>query len=213
MTFPLMPVVSPRIGVAPTISYIGGLVTTGDGFPTGSLTFTSGTKMIVLCCEMGGTSASGVTVGGVACTSRVATNSSLNKTASIWTLVTSASGSLVVSGSGGMGRSRVDAYEVRGYTSSTPFSTAVVLDSGGTTAEISDDLSSGMLVVGCGVGPYATVNVTASKGPVPVDRYARYEDATSHYSWYQRPTEQGTTTYTVTFSASGNSANVLCAWR
>lgn len=216
MTFPLMPDTSGYIRSAPTYSYIGQLFTSGDGFPGGNLTFTAGTKVIVLSLQLAGGNgaSSGVTIGGVACTQACGSTASVNH-ASIWYLATTASGSLAISGSGGTGRSFLHAYEVRDYTSSAPYSAvAGFTDSSVTSFGINLPTSTNTTVIGAGLSGPVTIAVTPSVGPsVALISNVAYESATTHYSWAQRPTFRGDPTV---FTASGTATThrlAAAAWR
>jgi len=215
MTFPLIPVADAYIKGAPTITYIGRNATGGDGFPSGSQTFSSGLKLIVVCCEPAGSpQASNVAVGGVAMTQAAQTGVVGGRSASVWYLETTMSGSRNITGSGGSGRSALDVYEIRGYSSPVPYVTQTSSTSFSVTSRtISATLSTNSIFVGCGVGPFTTINVTANQGSTPVDVTAAYESATSHFSWYQRPTVRGTTIYTASGSSSGSFTLAAAAWR
>jgi len=215
MTFPLAPNPATFIRPAPTVSYIGRNTTTGDGFPTGAKTFTSGLKIIVVCCEpAGGPQASNVTVGGVAMTQAAQTGVVNGRSASVWYLETTASGSLTISGSGGSGRSVLDAYEVRGYTSATPYFTGTAVNDGSTTGvSISVPTSTNTLLIGSGTGGFTTVTIGADKGPSTTIQQIALESATSHYSWTQTPTERGSTLYTVTGGVTSGYDIAVAAWR
>jgi hypothetical protein len=215
MTFPLMPLATPASGTAPTITYLGRSATTGDGFPTGNFTLSSGTKLVVVCCEPAGSpAASGVTLGGFAMTQAANTGVVNNRSASVWYLETTLSGSQTVSGSGGSGRSALDVYEIRSYSSVTPYFTGTAVNDASTTSvSIEVPTSTNTIVVGAGTGPFTTVTVPASIGPATTVVTAAYESATSHYSWYQRPTLRGPTTYTAQGSASGGYDIAVAAWR
>lgn len=216
MTFPMMPVPVSIYTDAPTITYIGATQTTGDGFPSGSLTFTSGTKIIALAVDQAGSLATGVTIGGVAATLAVSRDFGL-KTGAIWYLATTASGNLAISGTGGGGggRSVLYAYEIRGYDSSAPYATKTAAIGTGTTLNVSPDTSTNMLVLGCGMSDDGTVTISADRGVAPTARNTNLEGATAHFAFFQTPTEQGPTTYTVTFPVddTGECAVVTAVWK
>lgn len=214
MTFPLMPFVKPPTNTAPTISYIGALQNTGDGFPAGNLTFTSGTKIIAIALDQAGALASGVTIGGVNATLAVSLDNGL-RTGAVWYLETSASGSLALSGTGGGGggRSVLYAYEIRDYTSATPFAVASNGSSATTSTSVSVNTSTNMLAFGCGMAEDGTITVSADKGVAPTSRNTNLEGATSHFAFFQTPTQQGPTTYTVSHPAVDNTAVVVAVWR
>lgn len=210
----LMPNQPMFIRSAPTVTYIGRNATGGDGFPVGAQTFTAGLKIIVVCCEPAGSpQASGVTVGGVAMTEAAQTGVQGLRSASVWYLETSASGSLTISGSGGSGRSALDVYEVRGYRSATPYYTGTAIIASGTSMTIDVPTSTNTIVLGAGTGGNTTMSVSASLGPAPTAVTAAYESATSHFSWYQTPTARGPTTYTASGGVTTSIDLAIAAWR
>lgn len=211
----LMPAPTTFLRAAPTASYIGRLATTADGFPNGSATFTSGTKLIVICCQPAGSpAASGVTVGGVAMTQAAQTGVVNGRSASVWYLETTASGSLAISGSGGSGRAALDIYELRGYSSATPYFTGTAVNDATTSSQaITVPTSTNTIVVGSGTGPFTTMSVAADLGSTPTTVTAAYESATSHFSWSQTPTFRGPTIYTASGGASGGIDLAVAAWR
>jgi hypothetical protein len=206
------PITYPR--AAPTSSYIGQNYNPNDGFPTGAQTFTAGQKIIVIACQLAGApAASGVTVGGVACTQACAITS--NGQSSIWYLATTASGSLTISGTGGSGRSILHAYELRGYSSSTPYSTATGSAVTASSCPVSLPTSSNTITVAAGMMGPVGVTLTASTGPAlsSVINVA-VESTTTHYSFVQRPTSRGNpTVYTATGASATTYGMALAAWR
>lgn len=216
MTFPVMPAVAPLITAGPTISYIGATQTTGDGFPSGNLTFTSGTKIIAIALDQAGALATSVTIGGVNATLAVSLDVAL-KTGAIWYLETSASGSLAISGSGGGGggRSVLYAYEIRNYASSTPFTTSTASKTDATPVDIVVSTMTNALTFGCGMSSAGTVTIIADKGTTPTTRNISLESASAHFSFYQDYAEQGPTTYNVTYPASptNDCAVVAAVWK
>ncbi len=215
MTTPLIPIYNNYLKTGPTVTYIGRNATSGDGFPAGAQTFTAGTKLIVVCCEPAGSpAASGVTVGGVAMTQAAQTGVVNLRSASVWYLETSASGSLTISGSGGSGRSALDVYEVRNYSSSTPIYTGTLVNAADTSSlAISVQAPTNSIALGAGTHGFTNPTVSASQGPAPVVVTAAYESATGHYSWYQRPTGRGTTTYTVVGSVVSGIDLAIAVWK
>jgi hypothetical protein len=215
MTFPLMPNPATFIRPAPTVSYIGRNTTTGDGFPVGAQTFTSGLKIIVVCCEPAGISAaSGVTVGGLAMIEAAQTGAALLRSASVWYLETTLSGSQTISGSGGTGRSSLDVYEVRGYSSYTPYFTGTARNDGSTNGtSISVPTPTNTLVIGSGTGGFTTITIGVDKGPAAIVQQTALESATSHFSWTQTPTERGPTLYSATGGINSAYAIALAAWK
>lgn len=210
----LMPVPATYIRSAPTYSYIGQNYNPGDGFPTGAQTLTAGTKVVIVACQLAGSpAASGVTVGGVSCTQACAISS--NGQSSIWYLETTLSGSQTISGSGGSGRSILHVYEMRGYSSTTPYSTAT--GSAVTAASCPVDLLTGTNTITFAAGMMGPVSVTltASTGPALATVInVAVESATTHYSFVQRPTAFGSpTVYTATGGSSTTYGMALAAWR
>lgn len=214
MTFPVMPVVPAYIPTAPTVNYIGRNLNTGDGFPTGAQTLTAGTKIVVVCCEPAGSpEASGVTVGGQAMTLAAQTGVVGGRSASVWYRETTLSGSQTISGSGGSGRSALDVYEVRGYSSSTPYLTGIATTGSATNLDITALTSTNTVLLGAGTGGYTTMTFTVTAGPAPVVVQAAYELATSHFSWFQRPTARGPTTYNISGGVTSSIDLAIAAWR
>lgn len=214
MTFPLMPDTSGYIRSAPTYTYINQNYNPNDGFPTGAQTFTAGQKIIVIACQLaGGPAASGVTVGGVACTQACAISS--NGQSSIWYLETTASGSLTISGSGGSGRSILHAYELRGYSSATPYATATGSASVAASCPVDLPTSSNSITVAAGMMGPVSVTLSASTGPALASVInVAVESATTHYSFVQRPTDRGNpTVYTATGGSATTYGMALAAWR
>lgn len=212
---PLLPSHFADARPAPTTQYIGQNVNSADGFPAGAQTFTAGLKIIVIVCQLaGGPAASSVTVGGVACTLACASGAASNH-ASVWYLQTTASGALTISGVGGSGRSILHAYEVRGYSSSTPYAAvAGHVDTASASFGISLPTSTNTAVIGAGMSGPVTIALTPSLGPAAtLISNVAFESATTHYSWVQRPTARGNPTV---FTASGTATShrlAAAAWR
>ena len=210
----LMPVPATYIRSAPTVSFIGRNLNTGDGFPTGAQTLTAGTKIVVVCCEPAGSpEASGVTVGGQAMTLAAQTGVVGGRSASVWFRETTLSGSQTISGSGGSGRSALDVYEVRGYLSATPYFTGISTTGSAAALDITALTSTNTILLGSGTGGFTTMSITADVGPAPVVVQAAYELATSHFSWYQLPTPRGPTTYTISGGVTSSIDLAVAAWR
>ena len=159
MTFPIMPSSFLHIPPAPTVTNIGRNVNFGDGFPVGNKTLTPGLKLVVVCCELAGSpQASNVTLGGVAMTQVAQTGVVNFRSASVWALETTLSGSQTISGTGGSGRSALDVYEVRGYRSTTPYFTGTAVNAADTTSiSISVPTSTNTILLGCGVGGFSAI--------------------------------------------------------
>lgn len=214
MTFPISPSVPVYIPTAPTYSYIGQNYNPGDGFPTGAQTLTAGTKVVIVACQLaGGPAASGVTVGGVACTQACAISS--NGQSSIWYLETSLSGSQTISGSGGSGRSILHVYEMRNYLSTTPYSTATGSASVAASCPVNLPTSTNTITFAAGMMGPVSVTLTASTGAALASVInVAVESATTHYSFVQRPTAWGNpTVYTATGGSATTYGMALAAWR
>lgn len=215
MTFPLMPSSSLYIPPAPTVAYIGRNLTMGNGFPVGNQTLTSGLKLVVVCCQPAGSpQADNVTLGGVAMTQAAQTGVVNSRSASVWYLETTLSGLQTISGTGGSGRSALDVYEVRGYTSATPYFTGTAVNAADTTSiSISVPTSTNTILLGSGTGGFTTMTVSADRGPATSVVTAEYESATSHYSWTQVPTSTGPTLYTAQGGVVSGYDIAVAAWR
>ena len=109
---------------APVATYKGRTLTTGNGFPTGNVTLSSGSKLVVVTCQLAGGGNTYVNVGGVSAT--LAAKMDTAPTGGVWAagltsavyyLVTSASGSTQITGNGGSGRSVTHVWEITGYNS------------------------------------------------------------------------------------------------
>lgn len=211
MTFPA-PFIAPSQRATPTYNYIGRATTTGDGFPNGSWSsFTSGTKLVVVCLELAGYDVGTVQFNGNTMNNPVPDPVSGNgRGASIWTYETTAtSGS--ITGTGGSGRSSMDVFEMFNYASVTPPVTGSAYSVDPTSVVL--NTSSGMLVFGSGVGGYAAPSVTADKGPTPEVRGIYLENATSHFSWVQNGAVRGPTTFTANVQSSNYNELVVAGWR
>lgn len=214
MTFPVMPVVPSYIRAAPTWTYIGQNYNSADGFPTGAQTLTAGNKVVIVACQLaGGPAASGVTVGGVACTQACAISS--NGQSSIWYLETTLSGSQTISGSGGSGRSILHVYEMRGYSSTTPYVTATGSASVAASCPVDLPTSTNTTTFAAGMMGPVSVTLTASTGPaLSAVINVAVESATTHYSFVQSPTAFGSpTVYTATGGSATTYGMALAAWR
>ena len=119
------------------------------------------------------------------------------RSASVWYRETTLSGAQTISGSGGSGRSALDVYEVRGYSSVTPYFTGISTTASAAALDITALTSTNTILIGSGTGGYTTMSITANVGPAPSVVQAAYELATSHFSWYQLPAPRGPTTYTI----------------
>jgi hypothetical protein len=195
----------------PTATFIKRLQTTSDGFPSGSATLSSGSKLVVVCMTLGGitstTPNSYVSCGGVNMTlaarlrqphPSVFTN--LHFDVAIYYLVTSASGSTSFAGNGGSGRSTISVFEVSGYDSSTPYTTD-------TAYNTASDNTLGITVDGeyNGLTMGAAMSIDGTGGGTPITitntdflQQDNLQSATAHCSFYDTATPSGNRTYTYT---------------
>ena len=195
---------------APVATYKGRTLTTGNGFPSGYVTLSSGTKIVVVTLQIPGYANSYVNLGTSAMT--LAASNAQNSMSAVYYLVTSASGSTYISGNGGSGRSTAHVWEITGYTSSTPYSTAAV-QSANNTSGYSKTISLSTQYNGVTIGSGVTedtipanndnVTVTNSDELLQID----LELATNHYSWKDEGTASGTTSYVCTQTNPGNNGS------
>ena len=189
---------------APTATYIGRLLTTGNGFPSGSLTFNSGTKVVVITLQLAGPSNTFVNFGSTGMTQACKIDNAASggvwaaaPTSAVYWLQTSTGGSVSISGNGGSGRSVLHAWEITGYNSATPHSTATAQNTDNTS--FSKTISLSTKFNGCTIGsgvtedtnPAGSVTVSNSDSLQQID----LESATNHYSWRDQGTSEGTTSY------------------
>lgn len=189
---------------APTATYIGRLTTTSDGFPNGSLTFNSGNKVVVVALALAGFNNSYVNFGSTSMTQACKIDTAASggvwgarPTAAIYWLQTSTGGSVSISGNGGSGRSVLHAWEITGYNSATPYSTATAQNTSNTS--FSKTISLSTKYNGCTIGtgvtedtsPAGSVTVSNSDSLQQID----LEGATNHYSWRDQGASEGTTGY------------------
>ena len=203
MTFPLMPAVPPPVKTTtPSLTLIGTTQTTGDGFPSGTLPVTSGTKIVVVALDQAGSLASAVTLDGVSMILAASRDVNL-KTAAVWYLETSSSGNLAISGTGGGGggRSVLYGFEMRNYTSVTPIFTSDAGSTDGSTLAFSANTPYRGTFFGAGMADPGTVTMTADRGETPTLSNTNLESASSHFTYRQVGTEVGPTTYTLTYPA------------
>ena len=157
---------------APSGTYKGRTITTGNGFPSGYVTLSSGTKLVVVTCQLAGPNNTYVSLGGTNMTlaakqEGVASGGvwGASPTSAVYYLVTSASGSTYITGNGGSGRSVTHTWEFNGIT----------IGSG-----VTEDTS-----------PTGSVTVSNSDSLQQID----LESATNHFSWRDEGTSSGTTSY------------------
>ena len=199
---------------SPTITYKGRLQTTGNGFPNGSISLSSGSKIVVASMQLAtaGQNNSYINMGGTNMTQAVrlsswGTNSSgvnigAGGDVAIYYLVSTASGSTYFSGNGGGGRSCCEIFEITGYNSSTPTvtgsSTSINnIGPNGSTASGSLTLNetyNGATII-AGRGHYGDNTVSPSSASIS---QVKLELASSHFSIYKSGVSAGNTTYTAT---------------
>lgn len=190
---------------APTGTYKGRTITTGNGFPSGSVTLSSGSKLVVVTLQLAGSNNTYVTLGGTNMTQAckvdtVSPNSGIWQaapTSAVYYLVTSASGSTYITGNGGSGRSVAHVWEITGYNSSTPTATATAQNTNTSSYSKTISLSTQYngITIGSGVtedtNPTGSVTVSNSDSLQQID----LESATNHFSWRDEGTSSGTTSY------------------
>jgi len=191
---------------APSVSYRGRTLTTGNGFPAGYVTLSSGTKIVVVTLQAPGYANSAVSIGGVSMTQ--AANE--NGRSLVYYLVTSLSGSQYISGNGGSGRGVSHTFEITGYSSSTPHSTATAVNANnysGFSKTISLSTQFNGATIGSGIcedtNPPNSVTVSNSDTLLQVD----LEYATNHYAWVDENTPLGSRTYTANQTTPGSNGN------
>lgn len=190
---------------APTATYLGRNLTTGNGFPSGYANLSSGSKIVVVATALAGPSNTYVSLGGTNMTQAckvdtVSPNSGIWQaapTSAIYYLVTSASGQTYITGNGGSGRSVVHVWEITGYNSSTPTATATAQNTNTSSYSKTISLSTQYngITIGTGVtedtSPTGSVTVSNSDSLQQID----LESATNHFSWRDEGTSLGTTSY------------------
>jgi hypothetical protein len=193
---------------APSATYKGRILTTGNGFPAGWVTLSSGTKVVVVALAMPGYANTYCNLGSSGMT--LAASNAQNSMSAIYYLATSASGSQYISGNGGSGRSVGHVWEITGYNSSTPVSTAAVQSANNTSSyakTISLSTQYNGVTIGSGVCedtiPVNGVTVSNSDQLLQID----LESATNHYSWKDENTGTGTTNYVCTQTTPGNNGS------
>ena len=201
---------------APVATYKGRTLTTGNGFPAGYVTLSSGTKIVVVTLQLPGYRNTYCNLGSSAMTlaadSFVATghNNAGGSHSLVYYLVTSASGSTYISGNGGSGRSVCHVWEITGYNSSTPSSTGIASSSSysaGYSKTVSLSTQYNGVTIGSGLTedtvPANSVSVSNADQLLQID----LESATNHYSWKDEGTASGTTSHVCTQTNPGNNGN------
>lgn len=193
---------------APSATYKGRTLTTGNGFPAGYVALSSGTKIVVVALSNPGYQNTYCNLGSSAMT--LAASNAQSSHSSIYYLVTSASGSQYISGNGGSGRCVSHVWEITGYNSSTPVSTAAVQsanNSSGYTKTISLSTQYNGVTIGAGLCedtiPVNGVTVSSADQLLQID----LESATNHYSWKDENTGTGTTSYVANQTTPGNNGS------
>jgi len=195
---------------APSATYKGRILTTSDGFPAGYVSLSSGTKVVVVALAMPGYQNTYCNLGGSAMT--LAASNAVNGMSAVYYKATSASGSTYISGNGGSGRSVGYVWEITGYSSSTPYSTAATKSPNNTSGyshTISLSTQYNGVTIGAGVTedtiPANNNNVTVSNQDqlLQID----LELATNHYSWKDENTGTGTTSHVCTQNNPGNNGS------
>ena len=198
---------------SPSIQNMGNIITTGNGFPAGFVSLNSGTKVVVVTCQLAGSGNTYVSLGGTGMTlaAKVDTVTPVSGiwqaayTSAIYYLETSSSGSLYVAGNGGSGRSVIQIFEITGYNSSTPYTTDTAQQ---TNVDHSASITVASQYNGLTVGsvitedtiPVNSVTVTNADATPQIT----LESASSHVTWYEAGTPSGNRTYTVTQVNPGN---------
>lgn len=204
---------------APVATFKGRIFTTGNAFPSGNVTLSSGTKIVVVCIQLAGPNNTYVSLGGTNMTLAVRQNDPhpMSATAggpgpvwgaaletAIYYMVTSASGSTSITGNGGSGRNSLDVYEITGYNSSTPYTTDTAKNTDlDNTATITVAHQYNGVTIGCGMSEDGTgsnpTTVTFNDGLQQI----HLESATAHFSWKDEATPAGNRTYTSTTTGVG----------
>lgn len=198
---------------SPSISYRGRSTTTGNGFPSGYISLSSGTKVVVVCLQLAGSGNTYVNVGGTNLTqaAKVDTATPVSGiwgaayTSAIYYFTTSASGSVYITGNGGSGRSSLTVYEVTGYNSATPYTTATQQQ---TNLDLSESISVSSQYNGLTIGSVISEDSPTQTGISITNadsiEQIHLESASSHTSWYDAQTPSGTRTYTITQTPATN---------
>ena len=195
---------------APSATYKGRILTTGNGFPAGSVVLSSGTKVVVVALAMPGYQNTYCNLGSSAMT--LAASNAVNGMSAVYYLATSASGSTYISGNGGSGRSVGYVWEITGYSSSTPYST-VATKSPNNTSGYSHTISLSTQYNGVTIGAGVCEDtIPANQGNVTVSNSDQLlqidlELATNHYSWKDENTGTGTTSHVCTQNNPGNNGS------
>ena len=197
----------------PSVSYRGRATTTGNGFPAGWISLSSGTKVVVVCLQLAGSGNTYVNLGstGMTLAAKVDTATPVSGiwgaayTSAVYYTTSSSSGSVYISGNGGSGRSSLTVYEVTGYNSATPYTTD-------TAQQTNVDLSASITVAsqynGLTIGSVICEDSFSATGITITNaddiQQQHLESASAHTSWYDTATPSGNRTYTITQTSPGN---------
>ena len=127
----------------------------------------------------------------------------------VYWLETSTSGSVNITGDGGSGRSVLHVWEITGYDSATPYSTATAQNND--SSSFSKTISLSTKYNGCTIGSGLTED-TNPTGSVTVSnsdslQQRDLEGATNHFSWRDQGTSVGTTNYLCTQNNPASNIN------
>jgi len=197
----------------PSISYRGRSTTTGNGFPAGYISLSSGTKVVVVCLQLAGSGNTYVNLGGSGMTlaakmDAIGTASgvwNVGYTSAVYYLTSSSSGSVYISGNGGSGRSSLTVYEITGYNSATPYTTDTAQQTNADyTAAITVASQYNGLTIGSVIceDSFSATGITVTNADVIHQQHL--ESASAHTSWYDTATPSGNRTYTITQTSPGN---------
>ena len=200
-------------GAAPVATFKGRIQTTGNGFPNGTVSLSSGTKIVVVTLQIPGFKNTFCTLGGTSMTLAADSFNTSNPNGShslIYYLVTSASGNQSITGNGGSGRSVGHIWEITGYDSSTPTTAVFSTTAANAGSSFSETISVSTQFNGVTIGSGLTedtitngVTVSNSDQLLQID----LESATNHYSWKDENTPSGTRSYVCTQGSAGTNAS------
>jgi len=200
----------------PSVSYKGRQFTESNGFPTYqpvAISLSSGSKVVVVCLQLGGSGNTFVNLNGSAMTlaAKVDTATPVNGivgfayTSAIYYQTTTATGTASITGNGGTGRSNLTVYEITGASSNTPYTTD-------TAQQTNLDLSASVTVAsqynGLTIGSVITEDSFSATGisisnADSVEQF-HMESASAHCSWFDAATPIGNRTYTITQTPGAN---------
>ena len=191
---------------SPVATFVGRTLRTSDGFPSGTVTLSSGTKVVCVTLQSPGFANSFINLGGTAMTKAADENGR----AIVYYLETSASGATSITGNGGSGRATTHVWEITGYNSPNPTATATAVNANnfsGFSKTISVSTQFNGVTIGTGIcedtNPLNGVTVSNSDQLLQVD----LELATNHYSWKDENTSLGTTSYVCNQSTPASNGN------